>query len=565
MSTTDISGNGQPPGRGGTVAAAETAETMDGIAPHVFHRRWRILGAMCVSLLTVMLANGSLTLALPGMSADLGLTTLQQTWAMHLYALTFAALLFTCGSVGDRYGRKILMQAGLAGFTVASLYAGFVANSGGEVIFARGLMGIAAALVMPTTLSVINNVFPRRERARAIAVWTGVAGAGAGLGSVLSGVLLEHYSWHSVFVFSAVLGLAAFVANQLLAPESRDEHETPVDWLGGLLTTIGILGVVYAITEGPSHGISDPLVLTGIIAGVVGLGLFLWWQTKVKHPMLDLTLFRNPVFSISTIACLIAFFALIGSMYAISQLFQLVLGYGTLKAALLSLPMMVPMMLLAPLVPVIVKAWGARWTITAGLGLMAAGFFLASFWDAGVSYWAVMLPMIVIALGMSLAMPPATELVMGSVPRNRSGMGSAMNDTSRELGGAIGIAVLGALLSSGYSDGIADTVRALPAKLGEVADSSLAGALQGVFPALQQSAGGEAANAFLHVARSAWMDGLSTALVVSAAISLVAALVSGALMPGKKKLGRYVVSHDTPADDTTTAAAADEARKVPSA
>lgn len=543
----------------------KTAPDLDGIDPRVYARRWKILGALCVSLLTVMLANGSLTLALPGMSADLGLDTLQQTWVLDLYSLVFAALLFTCGAVGDRYGRKGVMQAGLAVFTLVNVYAAGVADSGAELIAMRGLMGIGAALVMPTTLSLINNVFPRGERARAIAIWTGVAGGGAGLGSVFSGVLLEQFDWRSVFLVSAVLSAASLLANQLLAPESKDEKRTPIDWWGGLFSTIGILGLVYAIIEGPSEGWTDEWILAAIGVAVVGLGLFVWWQLRVRHPMLDLKLFRNPVFSISTVACTIAFFALIGSMFALAQLFQLVLGYGELKSALLTLPMMVPMMLLAPLVPTLVRRWGPRWTMTTGLGVMSVGFLLSTRWDAHVGYWSVLLPMVVIALGMGLMMPPATDLLMSSVPRNRSGMGSAMNDTSRELGGTIGIGVLGSLLSSGYAAGIAGAVVGLPDRLKEVAESSLAGALHGVFPALREAAGPRAAERFLTEAQQAWMDGLTTALLVAAGISVLAALITAVGMPGKARIGRYTgpaAEPDSPAPEASGSPEAD-AERVP--
>lgn len=523
-----------------------TSEDLDGIDPKVYARRWKILGALCVSLLTIMLANGSLALALPGMSADLGLSSLEQTWVLDLYSLIFAALLFTSGAVGDRYGRKIVMQVGLAIFILVNVYAGLVADTGGALIAMRGLMGIGAAMVMPTTLSLINNVFPRRERARAIAIWTGIAGGGAGLGSVFSGVLLEQFDWRSVFVVSAVLSLVAFAANQLLAPESKDEKQTPIDWWGGLFSSVGILALVYAIIEGPSKGWSDEWVLGSLGVAVVGLGLFVLWQLRVKHPMLDLSLFKNPVFSISTVACTIAFFALMGSMFALAQLFQLILGYGELKSALLTLPMMVPMMLLAPLVPKLVRAWGPRWTMTAGLTVMSAGFLISAQWDANVGYWAVLLPMIVITLGMALMMPPATDLLMSSVPRNRSGMGSAMNDTSRELGGTVGIAVLGSLISSGYAAGIGSAVAGLPDRLAALAESSLAGALHGVFPALQKTAGPQAAEKFLGQAQQAWMDGLTSALVIAAVVSLLAAVITAVGMPGKAKLGRYSGS---PEDD----------------
>ncbi|MBB0230159.1 MFS transporter, partial [Streptomyces calidiresistens] len=515
----------------GATGTPVPTDDLDGIPPDVYRRRWRVLAAMCTSLLTVMLANGSLNLALPSLSTDLGLTTLQQTWVIDLYSLTFAALLFTAATVGDRYGRRVVMQAGLLVFVASSAYAALAVDSGAGLILARGLMGVGAAMVMPTTLSIINNVFPRHERPRAIAVWTGIAGVGASLGSILSGVLLERYDWRSVFVVGALLALGALVANQVLAPESRDERRTPVDWWGGLLSTIGIFGLVYAIIEGPSHGFTDPGVLVGAMAAVLGLGLFVWWQTRTDHPMLDLKLFRNPVFGVSSLTCAIAFFALFGAFYALAQLFQLILGYGPLKASLVTLPIMLPMMILAPLVPNIVRARGPRAVISFGLTVMAVGFLLGSGWDADVTYWGVLVPILVVIVGMALAMPPATELLMSSVPRNRSGMGSAMNDTTRELGGALGIAILGSMLASGYAAGIADAVRDLPAELRGLAEDSFAVALHAVVPAVAESAGEEAAAGYLATFEAAWMNGLTQAMLVSSVLAFVAAAVAFTFMP----------------------------------
>ncbi|MCE7080729.1 MFS transporter [Streptomyces sp. ST2-7A] len=531
------------------------ADDLDGIPPDVYRRRWRVLTAMCTSLLTVMLANGSLNLALPSLSTDLGLTTLQQTWVIDLYSLTFAALLFTAATVGDRYGRRIVMQAGLVVFVASSAYAALAVDSGAGLILARGLMGLGAAMVMPTTLSIINNVFPRHERPRAIAVWTGIAGVGTAFGSVLSGMLLERYDWRSVFVVGGLLAVGALVANQILAPESRDERRTPVDWWGGVLSTIGILGLVYAIIEGPSHGFTDPGVLVGAVAAVLGLGLFAWWQTRTDHPMLDLKLFRNPVFGVSSLTCAIAFFALFGAFYALAQLFQLILGYGPLKASLVTLPIMLPMMILAPLVPNIVRAWGPRAVISVGLTVMAVGFLLGSGWEADVTYWGVLLPILVVIVGMALAMPPATELLMSSVPRNRSGMGSAMNDTTRELGGALGIAILGSLLASGYASGIADAVRDLPAELRGLAEDSFAVALHAVVPAVAESAGEEAAAGYLATFEAAWMNGLTQAMLVSSILAFVAAAVAFAFMPGRSKHAAGMAAASGPAAGSAEPAA----------
>src|SRR5690606_10550622 len=217
-----------------------TKEEMDGIEPSVFKHRWKILATLCASLLLVMLGNSSLNLALPIMAEDLQLTTLDITWVVDIYSLVFASLLCTTSAVADRYGRKTSMQIGLLIFLAATTYAGFFAQTGFEVIIARGVMGIGGAMVMPTTLSIINNVFPRNERARAIAIWSGIAGGGVALGSIASGFLLEHYSWESVFIFSAVVGAIGILFNQILTPNSHDEMHTPIDWLSGALSVVGL-------------------------------------------------------------------------------------------------------------------------------------------------------------------------------------------------------------------------------------------------------------------------------------------------------------------------------------
>ena len=522
----------------------------EGIPLEVFRRRWIIVAAMCTSLLAVMLANSSMNLALPGMTSDLRITQSEQTWIVDLFSLVFAALLFTAGAVGDRYGRKLVLQIGMVLFTVPSLYAGLIADSGTELIVARAVMGVGAAMVMPSTLSIINTTFPRGQRAGAIAVWTGVAGAGAGLGTVFSGVLLEFWSWRAAFLMSVGFGVVAFVANQILSHESKDEKQTPIDWLGGVLSTVGILGLVYAIIEGPHDGWTQTGVLVAIAAAVVGLGLFIWWEQKTPHPMLDMKLFRNPLFSTSSAAVTIAFFALGGAFYLLAQLFQLVLEYSELESALATLPIMVPMLLLSPLVPKIAAAIGSRFAVGLGLAIIACGFLLCSTWDGDTGYWGILLPLFVVVFGMVFVMPPATNLIIASVPKNRSGMGSAMNDTVRELGVSIGIAVLGSLIARGYSSGIGEATRGLPPEAAAAAESSFPAAMQGVAPALEQQAGPEVTGRFVDLATDAWMTGLNWAMLAASALAAVAAIGALVAMPGKRREADFIV---TPQDTTQPA------------
>ena len=507
---------------------------LEGIDPVTYHRRWWILGTLCVTLLGVMLANSSLNMALPMMATDLSLSQLELTWIVNVYTLVFASLLFIAGAVGDRYGRKLAMQVGLAIFTAGSLYAGFIAQTGTELIISRIIMGIGGAFVMPTTLSIINNTFPSKERARAVAVWSAVAGVGMMFGSVISGVLLEHFSWHSLFYFSGIIAIIGLIANQYLAHESKDEKESPVDWLGGLFSAVGIFGIVYGITEAPSAGITDRVVALSLIAGIVSAIAFVLWELRTASPMLDMKLFKNRGFAVSSLVLTLVFLALAGVFFSMSQLMQLVMGYSALESSLLTIPLMLPMMFVSPLVPNIVKKIGARTTITTGLVLTAVAFVIMSFWTRELSYWELFGTMLIMMLGITFAMTPGTTILMASVPRNRSGMGSAMNDTTRELGSALGVAVLGAILSATYEDKIRDTASQFAGPIKDGLESSLAVALK-VAEKL-----GPAADSITKSAMDAFMAGMAHASIVAAVIIFISAIIAFIGLP----------KHSTKNDDT---------------
>jgi len=498
---------------------------LDGIDPKVYKRRWWTLATLCLTLLGVMLANSSLNMALPEMAVDLGLGQLELTWVVNVYTLVFASLLFTAGAFGDRYGRKLAMQIGLAIFVVGSLYAGIIAHTATELIIARVVMGLGGALVMPTTLSIINNTFPRGERARAVAIWSGVAGVGMMIGSIVSGVLLEHFTWHSLFYFSAIIAVIGFTSNQFLARESRDEKKSPVDWTGGLFSAIGIFGIVYGITEAPSKGITEPFVLTSLTAGVIGITLFILWELRTKFPMLDVRLFKNRAFSASSLVLTLAFLAMSGVFFSMSQLLQLILGMSVLESSLAMLPLMIPMLLISPLIPNLVKKIGARFTIAGGMLITSIAFVIMSTWTADMTYLNLFIGMFILMMGIVAAMTPGTNILMAAVPRNRSGMGSAMNDTTRELGGALGVAVLGAVLSSAYDKNIAETASKFTGGIKDALEGSLASALN----AAQHL--GPAADTVARAAKEAWMGGLSTASITAAIIIFISALIAFFALP----------------------------------
>ena len=503
-------------------------DDLDGITEEVFKRRWWALIAVCIAELSVMLANSSLNLALPSLSLDLGLAQSDLTWIVNIYTLIFASFLFIAGALGDRYGRKGALQIGLIVFTLGSLYATFFASTATELIVARAVMGIGSALVLPTTLSIINASFPRKQRAQAVAIWSAVAGMGMMIGSIISGVILEFSTWHSLFLFSSIVATISIILNQLVILPSRDEERQPVDWLGGALTVIGLFGIVYGITEAPVLGIGNALVLTGLIVGAVALVVFVWWEKQVKFPMLDMKLFSNRAFSVSSITLTLTFLAMMGVFFSMSQIQQLILGFTPLQASLAMIPVMLPMMIVSPMIPKVVERFGSRLTISAGLFITSIAFVLMwLFWTADMTYWHLLAVGLVLISGIAAAMTPGTNILMASVPRNRSGMGSAMNDTTRELGAALGVAILGSILASVYKSEIAETAAKFTGEIKTGLESSLAVALR-VGESL-----GPAGESVVEASRHAWMAGIETSSIVAAFILFASAVVAFVFLPSK--------------------------------
>ncbi|WP_062135798.1 MFS transporter [Demequina aestuarii] len=522
---------------------ATTPVTLDdalaeGISERTFRRRWAILATLCLGLMTAMIANMSLNLALPDLAVDFSLTQLELTWVVEAFALVFAALLFIAAAIADRYGRKRTMMVGLAIFVLASLYAPFFASTGAELIASRAVMGIGGALVMPTTLSLVNVVFPSKERPRAIAIWAAVAGVGMMIGSVLTGVLLHFFDWHSAFLLGAVFGVVSLVVTARIVPESVDEKVTPVDWTGGALITTALAGIVYTIMEAPSHGFDDTVTIVAAVVGAASLAAFIWWELRATHPMLDLSLFRSSRFTLSVISVTLTFFAMMGAFFGMTQIFQLVMDYNSLITSLAFIPAMLPMMIVGPMVPRVVERFGTRWTVIPGLLIIAGGFGLMTTWPTIPAYWDFLIAMSLITLGMAMVMTPATNMMMSSVPRNRSGMGSAMNDTTRELGASLGIAVLGSLIANQYSSNISSVAEDLPAEAGAAVGDSLAGAI--AVTDQMSTGGGTVADAAAQVAfaaQEAFMDANQYAMAISALIAVGTAILMLIALPrGDKSL-----------------------------
>ena len=494
------------------------------IEPSIFERRWAILAVLCTSLMIVIIGNTALNVAIPRLAEDLGASTTDLQWMVDSYALVFAGMLFTAGTIGDRFGRKGTLQAGLLLFMAGTLFAA-VGSTSSQVIAGRALMGLAAAFVMPSTLSILTNVFPAHERPKAIGVWAGIAGGGAALGPIASGYLLGHFWWGSVFLVNVPVIILALVAGKLLLPTSRDPEQPPLDIPGALLSIVGLGSLVYGIIEGPSHGwlSGESLLIFGISAVV--LALFGWREMTARHPMLDLRLFRDRRFSVASGGMTLVFFAMFGTFFLMSQYFQLVLGYSALESGLFQLPMAFVMMAVSPMAPRLVARYGAARIVPVGLAAVAIGLVLVSTMGTDTSVGLMYGPLLCLGGGMAVTFTPLTTLIMSSVSLGKAGVGSAMNDTTRELGGALGVAVLGSLLTSAYTSSIDGALGGLSAADRAVADSGLVGAFR-VADQLGASGAG-----LVDAAKDAFMDGVHLASLTGAVVVAVAAVAAWRLLP----------------------------------
>ncbi|MGI9031792.1 MAG: MFS transporter, partial [Ilumatobacteraceae bacterium] len=503
------------------------------IEPDIYDRRWKILAVLCSCLIIVIVGNTFLNVALPTLAdpEQLGASNTELQWMVDSYALVFAGLLFTAGALGDRFGRKGALQAGLVVFALGSLV-GAVADSPGQVIVGRSIMGLAAAFIMPSTLSILTNVFPGRERAKAIAIWAGISGAGAAIGPVTSGLLLERFWWGSVLLINLPIIAVAFVACWILVPRSKDSTASPLDPVGALLSIIGFSALIFAIIEGPNHGWSSTASLLWFGAAALALAMFAWWESRIRHPMLDLRLFRDRRFAVSSGGITLVFFAMFGTFYLMSQFLQFVIGYTPLQAAVRLLPFSVIMMTVAPQTPKLVVRFGAGRVASTGMGLIGVALLGFTLFSTTTPYWQLLITVCLMAGGMALTMSPMTTELMSAVPRDRAGVGSAMNDTTRELGGALGVAVLGSLVTSRYISGLADTVATLPDEARELAQGSIGGVLgliaQGVLPA-------DVGSRVLDTARDAFVDGLNVAGAIAAGVVIVAAVLVRVLLPSRPR------------------------------
>ena len=508
------------------------------VQEHAHRRRWLILVVLCVSLLVIVLDNSILNVAIPTIVRELDASNSQVQWMVDSYTLVFAGLLLTMGSLGDRYGRRGALQIGFLIFGIGSL-ASAAATSADQLIATRAFMGIGGALIMPATLSIITNVFPANERGRAIGVWAGTAGVGVALGPLTGGFLLEHFYWGSIFLVNLPIVFLGLIAGFFLIPTSKDPSAPRLDPIGAVLSIAGLTALLYAIIEAPGSGWTSPTTLATFALGVGLLLVFGWWELKSDHPMLDLRFFENPRFSAANAAITLTFFAMFGSIFLLTQYLQFTLGYTPLEAGIRMLPYAITMMVVAPTSARVVERVGSKTTVATGLFLVTLALLLMTTLQVDTAYFDIAWRMVIMAAGLGLVMAPATDSVMGSLPLAKAGVGSAVNDTTRQVGGAMGVAIIGSVLSSVYGAKVADWFlsRPAPAAAKEAAKNSLGGAIT-VANQLKGSkiAGADAlAHGLVATANQAFVDALHAGLFVAAAATFVGVLVVAKWLPASAR------------------------------
>jgi EmrB/QacA subfamily drug resistance transporter len=488
------------------------------IAGEAHPRRRPILLVLCLSLLVVVIDNTILNTALPTLARDLHANTGALQWITDAYTLVFASLLITAGALGDRFGSRRALMIGLVVFAAGSIGAALSGDAGSLIAF-RAVMGIGGALVMPGTLSILSGVFPAEERPGAIGAWSAVTGIGIVIGPTLGGLLLEHFSWGSVFWVNVPLAILALLGNALVVPDMQGGERRPLDPMGALLSIAGLAALVDAVIEAPNRGWLSATTLIEAGAAAVVIGGFIVWELRSAHPMIDIRVFANRAFSGAAGAVALTFFALFGSLFALTQYLQLVHGYSTLGAGVRALPFALATGALSPLSSIAARRLGVRIVVPAGLALMGAGLLWLAQVHPATPYLDIAGAVTIMGAGMGLVMAPASETIMSSLPVHQAGVGSAVNDTVREVGGALGVAVIGSLVSAGYRSHL-HLSSALPANVVHTARSSIAAA-DGVGPSVSGAA------------HSAFTTAMSQGFEVAAGVALIGAVLAYLRIPSK--------------------------------
>ncbi|GAA2284084.1 MFS transporter [Streptomyces hawaiiensis] len=514
-----------------TNPADPAAPTGPRVPEAVHRRRWAILGVLMLSLLIVVLDNSILNVAIKTISTPaptgLGATQSELEWAINAYTLVFAGLLFTAGLLGDRLGRKKVLLGGLAVFGIGSALAAF-SGSPGELITFRAVMGLGAAFVMPATLAVLMNVFEREEQPKAIGIWAGGVGLAIAIGPITGGVLLDHFWWGSVFLINVPIVLLALALMLWLVPDSRDPNPGRIDPVGVVLSVVGLVLLVYGIIKGGQLAdFTDATVLSTIGAGLAVLVAFVVFEKRSDHPSIDVTYFKNKVFSAAIAAIALVFFALMGVTFFSVFYTQSVRGYSPLQTGLLMLPLAAAQMIFAPRARLVVDRIGNKATTTAGLLVIAATLAAFAALDADTPIWILEVIFFLMGTGMAHIMTPVSVVIMQALPREKAGSASALSNTFRQVGGALGIAVLGSVLSTAYRTGIEDKLGALPPALRHTAGESIEATL-GVADKL-----GPRGELLVAPAHDAFLHAMHITALWGAGVAVLGAVVVALFLPGK--------------------------------
>jgi EmrB/QacA subfamily drug resistance transporter len=489
------------------------------------------LASLLLAAFAINLDITIVNVALPSLVRELHASTSQLQWVVDAYSLVFAALILAAGSLSDRLGRKGFLLAGLGVLGAASV-AGGLTQSGGQLIVARCFMGLGAAMIFPSTLSLISNVFTERvERARAIGLWGASAGAAIALGPIVGGWLLERVSWQSIFFAMAPVAAAGAALVAATVPTSRDPSAPKTDVPGLVLSTAAMAALIYTIIEAPTHGWSSARTLTGFALAAGLFMAFIARERTAREPMLDLSLFRNPRFSAASSSVTVTFFSLAGFIFLITQYFQFLKGYGPFQAGVRTLPVAISVAIASVAGTKLAVRFGTKLVVTIGLLLLATFFLWVSTATITTTYLTIALQMVIVGTGMGLTSAPATEAIMGVVPVAKAGIGSAVNDATRLLGATLGVAVIGSVYASVFASRLSAT---LPAGLhGTVSRATHQSVGAALTIAARLTATGHPAlgGAVHHAAAHAFTHGLSVACLVAAGVSAAGALAAGLLLP----------------------------------
>lgn len=512
--------------------------------PEQIHsRRWATLGVLCLSLLVIVVDGTIVNVALPTLVRQLHASTSSLQWVTDAYTLAMAGLLLSLGSLGDRIGRHRTLAGGLLVFGIGSALAAW-SGSAGALIVARVVMGVGAAAIMPATLSILTNVFTEPgERAKAIAMWSAVSGLGIAIGPTLGGWLLEHFWWGSIFMVNLPIVALALVAGRLVVPPSRNPNRQALDPIGLVTSVAGVVAVVYAIIEAPDYGWLSARTIGVTVAGVAILAGWVVFELRSSHPMVDLRVFRNARFSAASFSITMVFLALFGWLFLFTQQLQFVLGYNALQAGVRALPFAITVGAISQPAAKLAARIGTKAVVTAGLAVMAAGFGLMALSTVHTGYGFLLPASVVIAAGMALSMAPATESIMGALPPAQAGVGSAVNDTTRSLGGALGVAVMGSIASSFFTSHVQPALAHAPVQLAAQARSSVGAAVT-----IGQHAHGSIGQSLVDAARHAFISGSDQAMVLAVGAALVGSLVAARFLPARAGSSSAPAAEPSPAE-----------------